>query len=94
MSAHFNCLHMAWLLASADIVLLIKPILSWSFFAYFAILFANFDFLFLLLSLSLSLRCAPGYMGQRCEFKDLDGSYLGKDIQFTYVPKQKSIKLR
>lgn len=21
-------------------------------------------------------RCADGYMGQRCEFKDLDGSYL------------------
>jgi len=23
-------------------------------------------------------RCADGYMGQRCEFKDLDGSYLRK----------------
>ncbi|KAK7080124.1 hypothetical protein SK128_014183, partial [Halocaridina rubra] len=23
-----------------------------------------------------ALRCAEGYMGQRCEFKDLDGSYL------------------
>lgn len=23
-------------------------------------------------------RCAEGYMGQRCEFKDLDGSYLRK----------------
>lgn len=27
---------------------------------------------------SLSNRCAEGYMGQRCEFKDLDGSYLRK----------------
>ena len=24
------------------------------------------------------LRCADGFMGQRCEFKDLDGSYLRK----------------
>jgi hypothetical protein len=23
-------------------------------------------------------RCADGYMGQRCEFKDLDGTYLRK----------------
>ena len=26
-------------------------------------------------------RCADGYMGQRCEFKDLDGSYLRKDTK-------------
>ena len=27
-------------------------------------------------SLRRTSRCADGYMGQRCEFKDLDGSYL------------------
>lgn len=27
-------------------------------------------------------RCADGYMGQRCEFKDLDGSYLREYIFF------------
>jgi len=28
--------------------------------------------------LCLLCRCANGYIGQRCEFKDLDGSYLRK----------------
>jgi hypothetical protein len=28
-------------------------------------------------------RCADGYMGQRCEFKDLDGSYL-REYRFSY----------
>lgn len=31
-------------------------------------------------------RCADGFMGQRCEFKDLDGSYLRKYISSTRVP--------
>lgn len=30
----------------------------------------------------LRFRCADGYMGQRCEFKDLDGSYLRKYAPF------------
>lgn len=33
-------------------------------------------------------RCADGYMGQRCEFKDLDGSYLRKlflDIIYDFI---------
>ena len=32
--------------------------------------------------LSLSYRCTEGFMGQRCEYKDLDGSYLRK-LTFT-----------
>lgn len=30
-------------------------------------------------------RCADGYMGQRCEFKDLDGSYLREYIFYYYL---------
>ena len=30
----------------------------------------------------LFTRCTEGYMGQRCEYKDLEGSYLRKDHFF------------
>ncbi|KAG8191883.1 hypothetical protein JTE90_019818 [Oedothorax gibbosus] len=33
-------------------------------------------------SILYNCECADGYMGQRCEFKDLDGSYLRKYAPF------------
>lgn len=42
----------------------------------------------------IAFRCTDGYMGSRCEYKDLDGSYLRKFlyiydcIQSIYVFKQ------
>lgn len=30
-------------------------------------------------------RCAEGYVGERCEYKDLDGSYLRKYLKITLL---------
>ena len=40
--------------------------------------------LFLIDFLILISRCADGFMGQRCEFKDLDGTYLRKYVIFVF----------
>lgn len=38
-------------------------------------------------SILYNCECADGYMGQRCEFKDLEGSYLRKfDLIFLKLP--------
>ena len=34
----------------------------------------------IILSFAFCSRCTEGYMGQRCEYKDLEGSYLRKDL--------------